>query len=56
MTVETLELSGAILEGCMAIADNDDTTQAREDTGIVLISLLEGLRPHTPANAHEVPR
>ena len=39
-----LMLTGAILEGCMAIADSDDPAQAREDTGSVLTALLEGLR------------
>ncbi len=48
-----LMLTGAILEGCMAIADSDDPAQAREDTGNVLTALLEGLRPHTPTNADE---
>jgi AcrR family transcriptional regulator len=51
-----LMLTGAILEGCMAIADSDDPAQAREDTGMVLTSLLEGLRPCTPINAGEAPR
>jgi hypothetical protein len=41
-------LTGAIIEGCMAIADADDPAQARDDVGNVLTSLLEGLRPHTP--------
>jgi AcrR family transcriptional regulator len=50
-------LTGAILEGCVAIADADDQARAREDVGTVLTSLLEGLRPHTPpANVDEVPR
>jgi hypothetical protein len=43
-----LMLTGAIIEGCIAIADANDPTQAREDVGNVLTSLLEGLRPHTP--------
>jgi AcrR family transcriptional regulator len=51
-----LMLTGAILEGCMAIADSDDPAQAREDTDNVLVALLEGLRSHTPANADEVPQ
>jgi AcrR family transcriptional regulator len=42
-----LMLTGAILEGCMAIADSENPAQAREDTGDVLTALLEGLRPHT---------
>jgi len=50
-----LMLTGAILEGCMIIADAEDPTQAREDVGNVLTSLLEGLRPHTPANIEEAP-
>jgi AcrR family transcriptional regulator len=40
-----LMLTGAILEGCMAIAGSDDAAQTREDIGIVLTGLLEGLRP-----------
>jgi AcrR family transcriptional regulator len=51
-----LMLTGAILEGCMAIADSEDPVQARADTGDVLIALLEGLRPHTPAGADAVPQ
>jgi AcrR family transcriptional regulator len=43
-----LMLTGAILEGCMAIADSENPAGAREDAGNVLTSLLEGLRPHTP--------
>jgi AcrR family transcriptional regulator len=43
-----LMLTGAILEGCMAIADSDDPTpQARADAGDVLTTLLQGLRPLT---------
>lgn len=42
-----LMLTGAIIEGCMIIADAEDPTQAREDVGNVLTSLLQGLRPHT---------
>jgi hypothetical protein len=49
-------LTGAILEGCMAIADSEDPAQVREDTGNVLTALLEGLRPHTPTNADEESR
>jgi AcrR family transcriptional regulator len=45
-----LMLTGAILEGCMAIADADDQAQAREDVDNVLTSLLHGLQPHTPAD------
>jgi AcrR family transcriptional regulator len=42
-----LMLTGAILEGCMIIAHAEDQSQAREDVGDVLTSLLEGLRAHT---------
>jgi AcrR family transcriptional regulator len=45
-----LMLTGAILEGCMAIADADDQSQAREDVGQVLTSLLRGLRTHARAD------
>jgi AcrR family transcriptional regulator len=48
-----LMLTGAILEGCMAIADSDDPAQARGDTGKVLTSLLEGLRVDTQADTEE---
>jgi hypothetical protein len=48
-------LTGAILEGCMAIADSDDQTRAREDAGDILAALLEGLRPHNSADDEEVP-
>jgi AcrR family transcriptional regulator len=41
-----LMLSGAIIEGCMVIADAEDPAVARADVGNVLTSLLEGLRPH----------
>jgi AcrR family transcriptional regulator len=41
-----LMLTGAILEGCMAIADAEDQDRAREEVGTVLTSLLEGLRTH----------
>lgn len=51
-----LMLTGAILEGCMAIVDSDDPAQAREDTGNVLTALLEGLRPRTPPNTDEAPQ
>jgi hypothetical protein len=44
-----LMLTGAIFEGCMAIAHADDPNQAREDVGNVLASLLEGLRPQAKA-------
>jgi AcrR family transcriptional regulator len=40
-----LMLTGAILEGCMAITDAEDPDQARADVGNVLTALLEGLRP-----------
>ena len=51
-----LMLTGAILEGCMAIADAEDPNQARADVGNVLTSLLEGLRPHAKANVEELLR
>jgi AcrR family transcriptional regulator len=50
-----LMLTGAIIEGCMAIADAEDPDRAREDVGNVLTNLLEGLRPHT-ADLDEAPR
>jgi AcrR family transcriptional regulator len=50
-----LMLTGAILEGCMAIADAEDPTRAREDVGNVLTTILQGLRPHAPANDREAP-
>jgi len=43
-----LMLTGAILEGCMAIAGAEDPIRAREDVGSVLTSMLQGLRPHAP--------
>ncbi len=46
-----LMLTGAFLEGCMAIADADDPVRARADVGNVLTSILEGLRVHSTANA-----
>jgi AcrR family transcriptional regulator len=42
-----LMLTGAIIEGCMVIADAEDPVAARDDVGRVLTSLLEGLRPPT---------
>jgi AcrR family transcriptional regulator len=51
-----LMLTGAILEGCMAIAHADDPSQAREDVGNVLTALLQGLRPRIPANVDQVMR
>jgi hypothetical protein len=51
-----LMLTGAILEGCMAIADSEDPTQAREEVGEVLTALLQGLRPHTPTNTDKDPQ
>lgn len=51
-----LMLTGAILEGCMAIAHADDPNQAREDVGNVLMSLLEGLRPRAKASVEELLR
>lgn len=49
-----LMLTGAITEGCMVIADAEDPGQARAEVGSVLTSLLEGLRPHTPANGNGI--
>jgi len=43
-----LMLTGAILEGCMAIAHASDPAQEREDVGKVLTRILEGLRPAHP--------
>jgi AcrR family transcriptional regulator len=51
-----LMLTGAILEGCMTIADAEDPEQAREDVGDILTALLQGLRPQTPANVEEALR
>ncbi len=51
-----LMLTGAILEGCMAIADADDPQQARADVARVLTSILEGLRPQTRASVEEILR
>jgi AcrR family transcriptional regulator len=48
LKILALMLTGAILEGCMAIADSDDPTQARADAGDVLTTILQGLRPPTP--------
>jgi AcrR family transcriptional regulator len=48
LKILALMLTGAIIEGCMAIADAEDPNQARADVGNVLTTLLEGLRPHTP--------
>ncbi|MFZ2114063.1 MAG: TetR/AcrR family transcriptional regulator [Solirubrobacteraceae bacterium] len=51
-----LMLTGAILEGCMAIAHADDPDQAREDVGNVLTTLLQGLRPQTSTNNDQAPQ
>ncbi len=52
-----LMLTGAILEGCMAIAHANDPTREREDVGNVLTRILEGLRPHhAKANTEALPR
>jgi hypothetical protein len=51
-----LMLTGAILEGCMAIAHAENPNQVREDVGNVLTSLLQGLRPHAPLGAEELLR
>jgi AcrR family transcriptional regulator len=48
-----LMLTGAILEGCMAIADSEDPEQAREDVGDVLTALLRGLRPQIEASIED---
>jgi AcrR family transcriptional regulator len=48
LKILALMLTGAILEGCMAIPDGEDPTQARADAGDVLSALLHGLRPPTP--------
>ena len=56
LKILALMLTGAILEGCMAIADSDEQATARKDTGTVLTSLLKGLRPRTPTKADEVPQ
>jgi AcrR family transcriptional regulator len=47
LKILALMLTGAILEGCMAIADSDEPTRARADAGDVLSTLLQGLRPLT---------
>jgi len=56
LKILALMLTGAILEGCMAIADAEDPNQARADVGNILTTLLQGLRSHTPANVEEVLR
>jgi AcrR family transcriptional regulator len=48
LKILALMLTGAILEGCMAIADSDDPIQARADAGDVLTTLLQGLKPPAP--------
>lgn len=48
-----LMLTGAILEGCMAIADADDPNQAREEVGDIITALLRGLQPQTPAKTEK---
>jgi AcrR family transcriptional regulator len=48
-----LMLTGAILEGCMAIAHAEDPELARADVGTVLTSILEGLRTHAKANIED---
>jgi hypothetical protein len=45
LKILALMLTGAILEGCMAIGDAEDPAQARAEAGEVLTSILEGLRP-----------
>jgi AcrR family transcriptional regulator len=56
LKILALMLTGAILEGCMTIADSEDATQAREEVGNVLAALLQGLRPHKPTNTDEDPQ
>jgi AcrR family transcriptional regulator len=48
LKILALMLTGAILEGCMAIANAEDPIRAREDVGNVLTTMLQGLRPHAP--------
>lgn len=48
-----LMLTGAILEGCMAITDAEDPNQTREDVGKVLTTLLQGLRTQTPTDNNQ---
>ena len=48
-----LMLTGAILEGCMAITDAEDHNQTREDVGEVLTALLRGLRTQTPTDNNQ---
>jgi AcrR family transcriptional regulator len=47
LKVLALMLTGAILEGCMAVADAEDPARARAEVGDVLTALLEGLRPRS---------
>jgi AcrR family transcriptional regulator len=49
----SLMLTGAILEGCLAIAHADDQAHARAEVGDVLGTFLEGLRPRLPASLGE---
>jgi len=44
-----LLLAGALSEACFYVADADDTTQAREEVGRLVVRILEGLkaRPET---------
>ncbi len=53
LKILALMLTGAILEGCMVVANSDNPTHAREDAGNVLTAVLEGLRPHTSPEAEE---
>lgn len=53
LKILALMLTGAILEGCMAIADAEDPNQARADVGEVLTILLQGLRPNAQAHLEE---
>jgi AcrR family transcriptional regulator len=56
LKTQALMLTGAILEGCMAITDAEDPNQTREDVGKVLTALLQGLRTQTPTNNNQTPQ
>jgi AcrR family transcriptional regulator len=49
-----LMLTGAILEGCMAITDAEDPDQTRDDVGKVLTALLQGLRTQPPTDNNQI--
>lgn len=42
LKILALMLTGAILEGCMAVADSEDPSQAREEVGKVLTTSCRG--------------